>query len=69
MTLREIAIYRAKLQYSMELYKGKSLLQWAILWFQTTNDAFYQIYGFNFNPHRYPYLYEVAREEVYRYKF
>ena len=65
MTLRDIAISRAKMQYVIQTYKGKSLLQWAVLWFEMSNDAFYSLYGFNFNPHKHPYLYEIAREEVY----
>lgn len=52
-------------QYDLIPYRGKSLMEWAILWFKTSNDAFYNLYGFNFNPHRYPYLYELARERVY----
>ena len=65
MTLRDIAMYRAKAIYSMQSYKGKSLLEWAIIWFKTSNDAFHELYGFNFNPHQYTYLYEIARKEVY----
>ena len=65
MTLRDIAMSRAKMQYAIQTYKGKSLLQWAVLWFKMSNDAFYELFGFNFNPHEYPYLYEIAREEVY----
>ena len=65
MTLRDIAMSRAKMQYEIQTYKGKSLLQWAILWFKMSNDAFYELFGFNFNPHKYHYHYEIAREEVY----
>lgn len=65
MTLRDIAMSRAKMQYSIQTYRGKNLIQWAILWFKMSNDAFYSLYGFNFNPHEYPYLYEIARKEVY----
>jgi hypothetical protein len=46
-------------------YKGKSLMQWAIEWFTMSNDSFYDMYGFNFNPHEYPGLYEQARERVH----
>lgn len=49
----------------MQTLRGKTLLQWAVLWFKMSNDAFYELYGFNFNPHDYPMLYEIAREEVY----
>ena len=65
MTLRDIAMSRAKMQYAIQTHKGKSLLQWAVLWFKMSNDAFFELYGFNFNPHEFPYLYEIAREEVY----
>lgn len=65
MTLHDMAMSKAKMQYSMMFYKGKSLLQWAVLWFKMSNDVFYSLYGFNFNPHEYLYLYEIARKEVY----
>lgn len=48
-----------------ELVDKADSLEWAILWFQMSNDAFANIYGFNFNPHKYPNLYEIARKEVY----
>ena len=35
------------------------------LWFNTDNDSFFKLYGFNFNPHKYPGLYELARKRVY----
>lgn len=65
MTFNDILRMRAKFQYSMLSVRGKSLLEWAILWFKMSNNAFYEIYGFNFNPHEYPMLYEIARDEVY----
>lgn len=34
-------------------------------WFKMSNDAFYDIYGFNFNPHEIPGLYEYCRKKVY----
>lgn len=55
-----------KLYYQIASYRGKSLLEWAILWFHMSNDAFADIYGFNFNPHKYPNLYEIARNEVFK---
>lgn len=54
-----------ELYYQKRKYKKKSLLDWAIIWFKTSNDVFYTIYGFNFNPHEYPMLYEIARRKVY----
>lgn len=65
MTIRDIAMLRAKAIYSMQLYRGTSLLEWAIIWFKISNDDFHAMYGFNFNPHEYTYLYEIARKEVY----
>ena len=52
--------------YSTTIIRGKTLLQWAVLWFGMSNDSFYKCYGFNFNPHEYPFLYMIAREEVYK---
>ena len=51
--------------YDLLTYRGKSLMEWAIIWFNTDNDTFFELYGFNFNPHKYPGLYELARERVY----
>lgn len=34
-------------------------------WLKMSNDAFYSIYGFNFNPHNIPGLYEKCMKEVY----
>ena len=51
--------------YDLIPYRGKSLMFWAIKWFNMSNDAFYRLYGFNFNPHNYPGLYEEARRRVY----
>lgn len=64
-TFQNIMKYNAKARYSMQTLRGKTLLQWAVLWLKMSNDAFYELYGFNFNPHDYPMLYEIAREEVY----
>lgn len=55
----------AEIYYSTKLLKGKSLLEWAIIWFKTSNDGFYRMYGFNFNPHEYKGLYQLARSKVY----
>ena len=52
-------------QYDLVPYRGKSLMYWAIEWFKMSNDCFFDLYGFNFNPHKYPLLYEQARERVY----
>lgn len=65
MCLRDVIKERAKIEYKLRTYKGKPLIDWAILWFKMSNDTFCDIYGFNFNPHEYPMLYEIAREEVY----
>ena len=51
--------------YSSTILKGKTLLEWAILWLKMSNDTFFDLYGFNFNPHNYPELYEIARKKVF----
>lgn len=61
MEVHNLARSRAKARYAVRRYKGKSLIEWAVLWFKMSNDAFFQLYGFNFNPHDYPYLYEIAK--------
>ena len=63
--VRRLAYSRAKTMYAMRKYKGKSLIDWAVLWFKMSNDAFFRLYGFNFNPFDYPYLYDIARDIVY----
>lgn len=65
MTVHSLARSRAKTRYEASRYKGKSLIDWAVLWLKMSNDAFFRLYGFNFNPHEYPYLYEIARNIVY----
>ena len=65
MIVHSLARSRAKIRYEASRYKGKSLIDWAVLWFKMSNDAFFRLYGFNFNPHEYPYLYEIARNIVY----
>ena len=34
-------------------------------WLKMSNDTFYSIYGFNFNPHNIPGLYERCMKEVF----
>lgn len=51
--------------YDLTVYRSKTLAKWAELWFSMNNDAFYRLYGFNFNPYKYPGLYELARERVH----
>ena len=45
--------------------KGYDMVKLGCDWFQMNNDCFYKKYGFNFNPHDYPGLYEHCRELVY----
>ena len=45
-----------------KLYSKKKL---CLDWFQMNNDAFYDFYGFNFNPHEYPGLYDWGRKTLY----
>lgn len=35
-------------------------------WVKMSNDAFYSLYGFNFNPHEIPGLYERCAKEVWK---
>lgn len=49
-------------QYDLIPYRCRSLMFWALEWFSMSNDTFFEIYGFNFNPHEYPGLYEEARK-------
>lgn len=35
-------------------------------WFKMSNDDFFEKYGFNFNPHSIPGLYERCRKAVYQ---
>lgn len=62
---REVILTVGKWLYKMQLLRGKSLYDWAIIWFNTDNDTFFDLYGFNFNPHEYEDLYEIARRDVY----
>ena len=45
-----------------KLYSKKAL---CLDWFRMSNDVFYELYGFNFNPHEYAGLYEWGRKELY----
>lgn len=45
-----------------KLYSKKKL---CLDWFRMSNGAFYMTYGFNFNPHEYPGLYEWGRKTLY----
>lgn len=45
--------------------KSYSAKQLTIDWFTNTNDSFFSVYGFNFNPHEYPGLYEWGQEQLY----
>lgn len=51
--------------YRYQTLNGKSMIEWAVEWFRTDNDTFFELYGFNFNPHEYRNLYQIAREVVY----
>ncbi len=45
-----------------KLYPLKYL---CIDWFIMSNDDFFKKHGINFNPHKYPGLYEWGRKEIY----
>lgn len=62
---RETILEMEKCMYKARFLRGKSLYEWAIIWFNTDNDTFFDLYGFNFNPHEYEDLYEIARRDVY----
>lgn len=51
--------------YDLIQLRGKSLMHWALEWFRMPNDRFYDLYGFNFNPHDYPGLYKEARDRFF----
>lgn len=51
--------------YDVTPFRGQSLMYWALEWFKMSNDTFYALYGFNFNPHEYPGLYEEAQKRIY----
>lgn len=55
-------------RYDFILYRGKSLMFWALEWFSMSNDVFYDLYEFNFNPHKYPNLYEEARSRNFMHR-
>lgn len=65
MTLNDIVLAKYEYLYTIQTIKRISLLKWAVRWLKMSNDAFYSLYGFNFNPHKYKYLYEIARKKVY----
>jgi hypothetical protein len=62
---RKVILEAEKSKYKTRFLRGKSLYEWAIIWFKTDNDTFFDRYGFNFNPHEYEDLYEIARRDVY----
>ena len=63
--VRKVILEAEKDKYKTRFLRGKSLYEWAIIWFNTDNDEFFDLYGFNFNPHEYEDLYEIARRDVY----
>jgi hypothetical protein len=62
---RKINLEAEKSEYKKRFICGKSLYEWATIWFKTDNDTFFDRYGFNFNPHEYEDLYEIAQRDVY----
>lgn len=53
------------MDYEKIIYRGRSLMFWALEWFSMSNDAFYSLYKFNFNPHKYPGLYKAAMNKYF----
>lgn len=43
MEVRSLARSKAKERYAVRRYKGKSLIEWAVLWFKMSNDAFFRL--------------------------
>ena len=43
MEVHNLARSRAKARYAVRRYKGKSLIEWAVLWFKMSNDAAHSI--------------------------
>lgn len=67
-----------KIPISQKVISGMLLVNWSdgsttkydavdmgVEWFGMSNDAFHATYGFNFNPHEWPGLYEKCRSIVY----
>lgn len=46
-------------------YRGYYKWDLAKAWFQMTNDDFFNLYGFSFNPHDYGSLYFEVRKFIY----
>ena len=46
--------------------KYYNALEMAVQWFKMSNDEFYNMYGFNFNPCKWGNLYERARRIIYQ---
>ena len=63
--VRKVILEAEKGKYKTRFLRGKSLYEWAIIWFKTDNDKFFDLYGFKFNPHEYEDLFEIARRDVY----
>ena len=60
-----ILLNTLQVKFSDGSVKYYNALDMAVQWFKMSNDCFYDLYGFNFNPHDYPGLYERARRIVY----
>jgi len=51
-------------KYSNGFVKTYDAIELGCKWFKMSNDAFFRLYGFNFNPHTWG-LYEKCRKIVY----
>ena len=51
-------------RFSNGITKQYDVIKLGCEWFKMSNDDFYSIYGFNFNPHKCG-LYEYCRKLVY----
>ena len=51
-------------KFSDDTYKSYDAIKMGCEWFKMSNDAFYEYYGFNFNPHQFG-LFERCRKIVH----
>ncbi len=54
-----------RVKYSDGSYKYYDAVKLGCEWFKMSNDSFSDLYGFNFNPHNVPGLYEKCRKIVF----
>ena len=55
---------RLYVRFSNGHLKSYDAIELGCEWLQMSNDAFYKLYGFNFNPHEYG-IYNTCRRRLY----